>query len=169
METGLETPTRQEDPPALVLRGHVHYASLDVPVALLAIAMTAAFAAVGFALFYSGRLLDDVRSVAGFTVIMAAIFFVIVFRGWRNTGNTLAIYDDRIVLDLAPPGSTDARLTILFTEVQRLALEKSWIRVQQKSGRRLSFKGARLHVEDAFDLLTQKVEAVNPDCVVRDR
>jgi hypothetical protein len=126
------------------------------------------FIALGAVIMSMGVELGGLEVVA-FTVVLAALAYLgMVHAGWCGTSYQLAIYDERVVLD---PGDTavPSHLTIRFADIEQLELDRRWIRVRMADGGRFSFRGAALHVEDAFDVLVERVEAARPGCAVVDR
>jgi len=157
--------------PVFVLRGSVHYSRMDavVPTVLLAVPLFFAIWIVELVLRSSqtpgsGAAIEDVAGI----LVVALVFVGVGLCAFRATKNHLAIYKDRLVLDPFIRGPARARLIIPFEAIERLNLSRLWIRVQYGGGTCFSFRGAALHVEDVFDYLSGRVEAVNPGCVVDD-
>ena len=170
MQTGRPDPSENETP-VVSIRGRLEFAASDSKGANtgLVIAMIAGFAAIGFSLALLGELPDGVQAFLVVAAVLASVLFLVGFLGWRYGKDELAVFPDRIVLRPYAGSGSGPAFVVRHEDLEQLAVDKSWIRLRQKNGRRLSFKSTRLQVGDFFDVLSEKVEDVNPGCVVKDR
>lgn len=154
--------------PLHTLRGQIQDKNSSLPLVGLGAGAMGVAAAFWF-IWYGVGATNLMGTPVVVVLVLAGVFLVVMLTGWLRSRNQLAIHHDRVVLGLHRSEIKDAGITIRFEDLQRISFEKSYIRMQEKSGRRVTFKAPRLQVADAFDLLAEKVELINPGCSVRDK
>ena len=78
----------------------------------------------------------------------------------------LEIHSDHVFFDYRPQGAADRYFVIEFDGLASVALNGVRLLFRTRGGPTVEFCGNRLHVEDAFEVLTTHLEADYPDCTI---
>ena len=76
------------------------------------------------------------------------------------------MFEDRLSVQRFERGEAQGRWTADYVDLQRIEFTHRWIILWAEPGRFLRVRIDRLHAEDVFECLSDRVAAANPDCVV---
>lgn len=98
-------------------------------------------------------------------VVGGGLLFVFARALWIGRAR-LEIHADHVFFDYRPQGAADRYFVLEFEGLASVALNGVRLLFRMRSGPTVEFCGNRLHVEDAFEILTTHLEADYPDCTI---
>ena len=104
--------------------------------------------------------------IAVTVVVLLLLTFVLSFRRWRGDHSLMTMFEGRLVVQRFEVGRIAGRWEAEFATIDRIELVGGLIRIRDNLGRTLCLRLDRLHLEDMFELLTDRVVSANPDCEV---
>lgn len=125
-----------------------------------------AFGVVGAALPTSSGSTSMAIAIAVW-VLGGASLAVLFFRVWSTTQNRIAFWTDHLLF--TPALRNRKPVKVAYADVERLVFNDVVIRLIWSNERTLTFQPYRLHSEDLFEFLPERIRETNPDCIIQDR
>ena len=150
--------------PLFVLRGSTRHGVHEVIQILLLLGVVCLFVVVLRTMMENAGVGAVVFAGALAVGLIAALIYAS-----RASKALFLIYGDRAIIDSRPQGAGGRRVEVAFGDLRSVIRDRAWIRMRRKDDRIFAFRGDRLHVEDAFDVLLSSVDEANPDCVTFNR
>lgn len=148
------------DEPSYVLFGSVHRGYVDLGVASLVVI------AVTILVTLISTVFESTFTATLVTFGITVLILVVMFRAMQASRPALVIYANRVVVASRRGAAGCTQFVFPYEDLVSTRLNGRSIVFRLQDAQPFSFRGDWLHVEDAFDILKNNIEAANPECMI---
>lgn len=146
--------------PSYVLFGSVNRGCVDLAVACLVVI------AVTILVTFISTVFESTFTATLVAFVMTALLLVVMFQALRASRSALVIYENCVVFATRPRGVLSAQFVFPYKNLVSAGLNGRRVVIRLRGEQPFTFRGDRLHVEDAFDVLKNNIEDANPECMI---